>query len=266
MPDKLNKLKELLKLVDESLTRKEFVEAFKSIISQIAGLEKKLVDRIDKKIADAKNTLENLQELHREAIRRVEDENKSTISNFRKWVIKQVNTLFIKSKINEKVRELDEKLKQADEKIAQVKSGVDGYIPIKGKDYFDGKDGSPDNPVQIRDKLEQLKGKERLDVDAIDGLQEKLDKFKKVYGRPIRFGGGLSKMAVDRHILDPYTPTTVSSTVYTLKKIPNPATSLKVFRGGQKQQLTTDYTVSGKTLTLLVALVSGEILEVEHRI
>lgn len=46
-----------------------------------------------------------------------------------------------------------------------------GSLPdIAGKDGADGKDGSPDTPVQIRDKLESLDGDEKLDISAIKGV------------------------------------------------------------------------------------------------
>lgn len=62
----------------------------------------------------------------------------------------------------------------------------DGYSPIKGKDYFDGEKGKPgspgnngssDTPEQIKEKLETLKGNDRLDKSAIKGLD---DDFKKL--------------------------------------------------------------------------------------
>ncbi len=43
-------------------------------------------------------------------------------------------------------------------------------IPKDGKPGEKGKDGSPDTPVQVKDKLESLKGDERLDASAIKNL------------------------------------------------------------------------------------------------
>lgn len=63
--------------------------------------------------------------------------------------------------------------------------GLDGYTPIKGKDYFDGeqgkpgKDGSPDTAEQVRDKLEELKEDERLDISAVRGVDKKIEKIAK---------------------------------------------------------------------------------------
>ena len=64
-------------------------------------------------------------------------------------------------------------------------AGVDYPIPKDGRDGRDGesiqgqpgKDGSPDLPEQIRDKLETLKGKERLSKEAIQGLEDLIDKL-----------------------------------------------------------------------------------------
>lgn len=78
--------------------------------------------------------------------------------------------------------------------------------PIKGTDYFDGlpgkdaneeviysrllekipepipglpgKDGSPDKPEEIRDKLEMLEGEQRLDINAIKGWKKIVDDLK----------------------------------------------------------------------------------------
>lgn len=43
-------------------------------------------------------------------------------------------------------------------------------IPQDGKPGEKGKDGSPDTPVQVKDKLETLKGDDRLDASAIKNL------------------------------------------------------------------------------------------------
>lgn len=53
-------------------------------------------------------------------------------------------------------------------------------IPQDGKPGEKGKDGSPDTPVQVKDKLESLKGDERLDASAIKNLPK------------IHIGGGSS--------------------------------------------------------------------------
>lgn len=50
-------------------------------------------------------------------------------------------------------------------------------IPQDGKPGEKGKDGSPDTPVQVKDKLESLKGNERLDASAIKNLPKPTMQF-----------------------------------------------------------------------------------------
>lgn len=73
--------------------------------------------------------------------------------------------------------------------------GKDGYTPIKGKDYFDGKqgnpgkDGSPDTPQQIVDKLN--KTEELVDQKVIKGLTNTLQSLQRaIRDRSVRYGGG----------------------------------------------------------------------------
>lgn len=55
--------------------------------------------------------------------------------------------------------------------------GLDGYKGERGEKGKDGVDGSPDSADDIRNKLELLTGKDRLNVSAIDGLTELLAEF-----------------------------------------------------------------------------------------
>ena len=56
------------------------------------------------------------------------------------------------------------------------KNGLDGRDGVDGVDGLNGKDGSPDTASQIVDKLESLKGEDRLDKKAIKGLENTIDK------------------------------------------------------------------------------------------
>ena len=53
---------------------------------------------------------------------------------------------------------------------------------------------------------------------------------------------------------------------FTINHVPSPTNSLKVYRNGQRLKITEDYTFSGQTITLLIALTVGEILTVDYRI
>ena len=57
-------------------------------------------------------------------------------------------------------------------------NGLDGKDGIDGNNGINGKDGSSDTSEEIRDKLEELKDDERLDVSAIKGLRDEIDTLK----------------------------------------------------------------------------------------
>ena len=176
--------------------------------------------------------------------------------------------------------------------------GEDGYTPVKGKDYFDGEDADPtktalqasklaqdavlplipkiddieaDLPklgTEIASALELLPKEEKLKIEAISGLKEILDELKK---KPVSLGGGggFSYLAMLQHIVDDETPGgTINgvNTIFTLANTPNPPASLKVYRGGARQRITEDYTLSGSTVTFTIAPVSGEILLADYLI
>ena len=144
------------------------------------------------------------------------------------------------------------------------KDGVDGRNGIDGKDGvdgLDGKDGSPDTAEQVRDKLEGLKDGEKLSIQAIQDLAKILDEIRV---KPVKGGGGFSKIHMDRHFIDDETPSG-SGTSFTISKAPNPISSFKLYRGGSLQRAGEDYTLSGRNLTLNIALQVGEILLCDFR-
>ena len=248
--EKLDKLKSILEMLDTNLSRAEFVESFKNIVNLVLKVEKELAEKNNKTIAELKSIFEELK-----------DNLESTTNSELSRVINELKEFSAKIEKDQKIA-----LDFIKDKVKNLK-GKDGYTPVKGKDYFDGKngkDGSPDTPDQILDKISGL-----LEIKEIKGLVEALEELKKIREERRIFGGGFNKMAMDIHILDPYTPTGTidgANCDFVLTKAPNPSSSLKVWRGGALMSLTGDYTLSGKTLTFLIAPAVGEIIKCEHRI
>lgn len=68
--------------------------------------------------------------------------------------------------------------------------------------------------------------------------------------------------------VDPIAPTGAINGVntdFTLSSTPSPTSSLKVYQDGQLQQVTTDYTLAGTTITFVEAPVTDTILLIEYR-
>ena len=274
--EKLNKLKELLKMVDESITRKEFTDSFANVVKFVMEVKKKNEEEMDQLKAEYAQVIERAKE-------------EITAFNFNEPKEK-LNKLMAKveDRVSDKLDEIAKEHSDSMDMMAKDMDYLKGYkdtianmiseqergmnfIRDKVRDLKNGdkgepgKNGSPDTPDQILNKITGL-----LEIEDIKNLKETLEELKKIREeRRIFGGGGFSKIAMDSRILDPYTPTgTIDgvNTDFTLTKIPNPSASLKVWRGGALQSLTEDYTLSGTTLTFLVAPVVGEIIKVEHRI
>jgi uncharacterized surface anchored protein len=84
----------------------------------------------------------------------------------------------------------------------------------------------------------------------------------------IRFGGGFSQIHMEQHFIDDETPTgTINgiNTVFTIASTPNPSGSLKVYVNGQRMRITEDYTVSGRTITFLIAPPTTSIILCDYR-
>ena len=79
----------------------------------------------------------------------------------------------------------------------------------------------------------------------------------------------VQKMEDGTYFVESETPTgsvNGSNQTFTLAGTPNPATSLEVFINGQKIVLTTDYTLSGDTLTMGYAYPSGTAIRCNYRV
>lgn len=127
-PEQLKQFKNFLEMANNSLTKEDFASSFKALIDFVKKVEKDLTSKIEIKTQDAENQLAETNQLYKETIQKIEADNESTLSNVKKWALESVGKLFAKSKINEKLSELDIA-------IERVKS----FIP---KDGDNGKDGN----------------------------------------------------------------------------------------------------------------------------
>ena len=122
---------------------------------------------------------------------------------------------------------------------------------------------------KIRDSLETLIGEERLNVKAIEGLEDMLKEFKKEIPLGRKGGGGFSAIAYLMHRVDDETPTgTVngSNKDFDLAHAPSPTSSLKCYVNGQRMRITEDYTFSARTISFLTAPPTGSILICDYHI
>lgn len=164
----LARLEKLVKVIEDSPTKDDIEQAFKMIIEIVLKIEKKNADTV----AMIEQTVANI-------FNKLQSDNAQGLSDLKG----QVNELFVSDRLKEMKAQIDAKL-------AEVKDGERGEKGDKGEKGNKGErgnDGSPDSPAQIRDKLEKLKGEDRLDASAIKGLEDRLSKLER---RGVYVGGG----------------------------------------------------------------------------
>lgn len=240
--DKLNKLENLLKIVQDSVTQEEFLKSFQSVIDLVLKMEKAVLE----KNTNASNELKQLFTDFKSNLETSTDQELANISTR----LKDFSDRLLKDQeagmnlMRDKLRSIKDG-KNADE--TKIVNDVLAKIPTPEKVVLD-------TPQEVRNKLEILNGDERLNISAIDGLQELLDELK---SRPVKVGGvgGFNYSAMDIHILDNIIPVNSGDNItFTIPQAPNPISSFKLYRSRARQILTEDYTLSGNILTLTTAL------------
>ncbi len=252
MPDKLAKFKELLLILQDSVNKEEFLKAFQAVLDYVKKIETELNLKADVKTQQALNELEKLNQIYSETISRIKEDNQSTLSNLKKWALERVGELFIRSQIN---KTLTDRLKEVDDRLENIRDGIDGLPGEPGAPGLDGKDGTEITPFEVRDKLEFLKGDERLEISAIKNLEEELEELRKLKTQKLGGGGGMSKLGLEMHFVDFEEPTDSGDHLnFTIGHTPSPASSFHLFRSRAEQIITEDYTLTGTALVLTVAL------------
>ena len=193
---------------EDVLTKEEFVKAFENVIKQVLEVEKKLTARIDGKTDSAVRALNTLEKEFARVIQQAKADSDSSLAGFKRRTFEAINSIFQKNRVNQKlnsilerhlskIKEIDNKLKEVDVKMSQVRDGkdVDEEV-IVDKVLKKLPEPKEDTPEKIRDKLESLRGEERLDQSAIRGLEEQINELKEQINKLPRMGGGVTDMGV----------------------------------------------------------------------
>jgi hypothetical protein len=272
---KTDKLRKFIEQANESLTRAEFSEAFATVKRLIQVAITDLTTRIDARLAQIRDghtpTNQELLALIRPLIPKVKDGETPTDQRLRSLIVPLIPTV----KDGEDGKDADEEA---------IKSKIEGDLPQLGE--------------AIRDALELLNGTNRLNITAIDGIEEALQKHATAAFGSLGPGGGTSFAILqdgEQKVQQPLvldfkgsgapvitseqngrtsltftgqngSPTTddftgQTGTTFVLSDTPIAGT-IKGYRGGgrQREGNGNDYTIVDKTVTLSTALSAGETL------
>lgn len=169
---RLEKLKELLKITNEGLSRKEFLEAFKKVINQVLKIEARIIKRSDEAINEMNSKHDTLLKATRDDLSDLFDK--------------------LKGLVDVALKEQENGLNFIRDKVRKIKVSVDGTTPVKGIDYFDGDPGEPGKDADEEKIVEKVLGK--IDIpdstEEIEKLREELKENKRLKG------GGTSAIGV----------------------------------------------------------------------
>ena len=129
----LQNLQSLLDAMDKDrLGKKDFTSAFSKVLELVLQMQKNQQSAISK-----------LQETYAVLLKTMQDKHDAGLSDLKG----QVDGVFVSKAVEKMMKEHEvrmsemmAKMKAVDSKMATIRSGKDGYIPKKGRDYFDGKD------------------------------------------------------------------------------------------------------------------------------
>lgn len=159
---RLEKLKQLLEITNDGLTKAEFLETFKKVFNQVLQIETKVLEKVNKAISDLKGQNNASLDTLKADFKRVSDDLGNMVA---KALKEQENGLnFIR------------------DKVRRIQNGIDGK---DGVDGLPGKDADEEKILnellkQVPDNKEDF---EKLEKE-IQELKEKIDNL------PTRKGGG----------------------------------------------------------------------------
>jgi len=198
--------------------------------------------------------VQNIRETVRVLKQQLTDDNGASLVDIKSTVEKRLNKALadFEKIVNAFSTEQQKAVNYLYDRVSRVKNG---YTPLKGVDYFDGepgKNGSPDSPEQIRDKLQGLKGDGRLDQSAIKNLEERLRALEE---RPTGTGGGGASQISLQYMLGKMLKnqrfnTSSATTTLTLNDKIAGDVCIWLRYQGQMMHYGTHYTISGTTVTL----------------
>lgn len=217
----LGKVEKMLAIMDgDTLTRSEFVSSFSKVVD--------LVLKIQKQQGDA---IKQLEQTYENLMKKVEDTYSSSLSDIKG----QVDHLFVDKQMKKMRDEHEQMVSKIEEKMNSIK---DGYTPIKGKDFFDGKNGRDGYNVVVDENIIK-------DISYLMDEDKKIKSTNKKGEPPARFLGGVLSTGV--RFEAPNGTIDGVNTSFTFFKTP-----LYVIVDGVTYFEDNGYTISGKTLTTSV--------------
>lgn len=202
MSNKIDKLQELIKMVNESLTREEFVANFSTVIEAIKVAKKELAKLVDAKTDKAVTELEDFLSEAKKTLAKIENDNQAGLSTIKKWALEKVSTLYANSNIEKLVYD---KLSEVDAKMIEMKVPDTATIALEASklalnevlpkipDNINLEQELPKYGQNIVDSINLLStedDQDKIDIEHIKGLRDELDRIIRMSENRVVVGGG----------------------------------------------------------------------------
>lgn len=256
-----NDFKGLRRLVNalsgDNLTAEEFTKAFEAMLTHIKKVEEALIQRIETMNAEqmrkAASQVSALKDDVEQSLSKVKAASESTLQNLKQRALESVSSLFARMNLNDKMdemmREHAQKMQEMDTRVDEVMKMVDAKMAGIPLDI-------QDTPQEERDRLESLKGNERLDITAIKGVDEMKTELKKEFTDKLstipRGNMGMRKVPIVRRV-NLTSQVDGSTRAFT---VPLDTVAILGLFGTQFPITfdTADWTFAGRTITLATAI------------
>jgi hypothetical protein len=253
MPKKLQNLEGVYKFLNDTVSVEDFLDAFKKIMKFLdekrgedreelnkmsALVAEKLVEAMDKieKEKDRLNDEEKkLKQIQKETLLDLSDKQKA----FAELIRSKVESIKV-PKDGKDADEVDQE---------EIAMSVYDMLLEKIPSLDELENDLPKHGERIRDSLELLQGDERLSIDAIKGLTEELKKIGRSVGA--LGGAGASLPLASWPVHEQFTMDGVATSVVLSGGIGAGGNACIIRYQGQTLDMTSQYTVSGNTVTLV---------------
>lgn len=131
--EQLDKLKNLLSIVDESITRDEFVKAFENVLTHVVLAEKKSLERVDSFVTKALDQIRESFKTYKDSSSRDFKTFSSEFDSLKKEIVLLSERMF---------KEQHDGMNFMRDSLRRVQNGKDGKNGKDGRDGKDGKDGA----------------------------------------------------------------------------------------------------------------------------
>lgn len=262
----------------EKVTRQGFAGSVESLLRTVEDLkrvEKAVVEKIDGRMTELELLLQEIHSTaraYKQEITEMREEAIGLIASIKKgdpgqnadetYIVNSVLSQIPKESLDLEMlisKVLERVPKGADEK-ALIKRVIRS-LPENKASLKIIQEKFETDPMSVIDKIMQLpEGKFKLKLKHIDGLEQTIQAFQNQLRRGYLHGGGGSNLSYE-------TPTgTVngSNVTFTLSKTPQSGT-LMLFVNGQLLAVTSDYSLSGSTITLVNAPLTGSSLRAQYQ-